>query len=43
MRLRPSLAKAEEQARAAAFLLTDYSSYITGQSIQSDGDVTRGI
>jgi len=37
------LAKAEEQARAAAFLLTDDSSYITGQSIRSDGGVTRGI
>ena len=37
------LAKAEEQARAAAFLLTDDSSYITGQSIRSDGGVTRAM
>ncbi|MCY4209306.1 MAG: SDR family oxidoreductase [Roseovarius sp.] len=35
------LATAEEQARAAAFLLTDDSSYITGQSLRSDGGVTR--
>ena len=35
------LASAEEQARAAAFLLTDDSTYITGQSIRSDGGVTR--
>ena len=35
------LAKAEEQAKAAAFLLSDDSSYITGQSIRSDGGVTR--
>jgi len=37
------LAKAEEQARAAAFLLTEDSSYITGQSIRSDGGVTRAM
>ena len=37
------LAKAEEQARAAAFLLTEESSYITGQSIRSDGGVTRAM
>ena len=37
------LAKAEEQARAAAFLLTEDSSYITGQSIRSDGGVTRNM
>jgi len=37
------LAKAEEQARAAAFLLTEDSSYITGQSIRSDGGVTRSV
>ena len=36
------LASAEEQARAAAFLLSDDSTYITGQSIRSDG-VSRGI
>ena len=35
------LARAEEQAKAAAFLLTDDSSYITGQSIRVDGGVTR--
>ena len=35
------LAKAEEQAKVAAFLLTDESSYITGQSIRVDGGVTR--
>ena len=35
------LASAEEQARAAAFLLRDDSTYITGQSIRSDGGVTR--
>ena len=37
------LAKAEEQARVAAFLLTEDSSYITGQSIRSDGGVTRAM
>ena len=37
------LAKAEEQARAAAFLLTEDSSYITGQSIRIDGGVTRSM
>ena len=37
------LAKAEEQARAAAFLLTEDSSYITGQNIRSDGGVTRSM
>ena len=35
------LARAEEQAKVAAFLLSDVSSYITGQSIRSDGGVTR--
>lgn len=35
------LARAEEQAKAAAFLLTDESSYITGQSLRVDGGVTR--
>jgi len=35
------LALAEEQAKAAVFLLTDDSSYITGQSIRVDGGVTR--
>jgi len=37
------LASTEEQARAAAFLLTDDSSYITGQSIRNDGGVTRSM
>ena len=37
------LASAEEQARAAAFLLTEDSSYITGQSIRNDGGVTRSM
>ena len=31
------IARAEEQAKAAAFLLTDASSYITGQTIVVDG------
>jgi len=35
------LARAEEQAKIAAFLLSDDSSYITGQSLRSDGGVTR--
>ena len=35
------LARAEEQAKAAAFLLTNDSSYITGQSLRVDGGVTR--
>ena len=35
------LARAEEQTKVAAFLLSDDSSYITGQSIRSDGGVTR--
>lgn len=33
----------QEQARAAAFLLTDESSYITGQTLRVDGGVTRSI
>lgn len=37
------LARAEEQAKAAAFLLTDDSSYITGQSLRVDGGVTRSL
>jgi NAD(P)-dependent dehydrogenase (short-subunit alcohol dehydrogenase family) len=37
------LASAQEQAKAAAFLLTDDSSYITGQSIRNDGGVTRSM
>jgi len=35
------LARAEEQAKAAAFLLTEDSSYITGQSLRVDGGLTR--
>jgi len=35
------LATAQEQAKAAAFLLSDDSSFITGQSLRSDGGVTR--
>jgi NAD(P)-dependent dehydrogenase (short-subunit alcohol dehydrogenase family) len=37
------LARAEEQAKAAAFLLTEDSSYITGQSLRVDGGVTRHL
>ena len=37
------LAKAQEQAKAAAFLLSEDSSFITGQSLRSDGGVTRHI
>ncbi|MFN8683149.1 SDR family oxidoreductase [Paracoccus sp. P2] len=35
------IGKVEEQAKAAAFLLTDDSSYITGQSLRVDGGLTR--
>jgi NAD(P)-dependent dehydrogenase (short-subunit alcohol dehydrogenase family) len=35
------LARAEEQAKVAAFLLSDDSSYMTGQSLRVDGGVTR--
>ncbi len=37
------LARADEQAKAAAFLLSDDSSYVTGQSLRVDGGVTRHI
>lgn len=37
------IAKVEEQAKAAAFLLTDDSSYVTGQSLRVDGGVTKHI
>lgn len=37
------LARAEEQAKAAAFLLTEDSSYVTGQSLRVDGGVTKHI
>lgn len=33
----------QEQAKAAAFLLTDESSYITGQSLRVDGGLTRHL
>lgn len=35
------IGRVEEQAKAAAFLLTDDSSYITGQSLRVDGGLTR--
>ncbi len=35
------IARVEEQAKAAAFLLSDDSSYITGQSLRVDGGLTR--
>ena len=35
------IARAEEQAKVAAFLLSDDSSYVTGQSLRVDGGVTR--
>lgn len=37
------IGKVEEQAKAAAFLLTDDSSYITGQSLRVDGGLTRHV
>lgn len=37
------IARAEEQGRAAAFLLSDDSSFITGQNLRSDGGLTRGL
>jgi NAD(P)-dependent dehydrogenase (short-subunit alcohol dehydrogenase family) len=37
------IARVEEQAKAAAFLLSDDSSYITGQSLRVDGGVTRHV
>jgi len=35
------IARVDEQAKAAAFLLSDDSSYITGQSLRVDGGITR--
>jgi len=35
------IARVEEQAKAAAFLLSDDSSYVTGQSLRVDGGITR--
>jgi NAD(P)-dependent dehydrogenase (short-subunit alcohol dehydrogenase family) len=37
------IARAEEQAKAAAFLLTDDASYITGQTLRVDGGLTRHV
>ena len=37
------IGRVEEQAKAAAFLLTDDSSYVTGQSLRVDGGVTQHI
>lgn len=37
------LGTAQEQAKAAAFLLSEDSSFITGQSLRSDGGLTRHI
>ena len=37
------IGRVEEQAKAAAFLLTDDSSYVTGQSLRVDGGVTKHI
>jgi NAD(P)-dependent dehydrogenase (short-subunit alcohol dehydrogenase family) len=37
------IATVQEQAKAAAFLLTDDSSFITGQTLRADGGVTRSV
>jgi NAD(P)-dependent dehydrogenase (short-subunit alcohol dehydrogenase family) len=37
------IARAEEQAKAAAFLLSDESSYVTGQTLRVDGGLTRAM
>lgn len=37
------IGRVEEQAKAAAFLLTDESSYVTGQSLRVDGGITRHV
>lgn len=37
------IGRVEEQAKAAAFLLTDDSSYVTGQSLRVDGGMTKHI
>lgn len=37
------IARAEEQAKAAAFLLSDDASFVTGQSLRVDGGLTRAI
>lgn len=37
------IAKPEDTANSAAFLLSDLSSYITGQGIRVDGGVTTRV
>lgn len=37
------IARVEEQAKAAAFLLTEDSSYVTGQTLRVDGGITRHV
>lgn len=37
------IARVEEQAKAAAFLLTEDSSYVTGQTLRVDGGLTRHV
>jgi len=37
------IARVEEQAKAAAFLLTEDSSYVTGQTLIVDGGITRHV
>jgi NAD(P)-dependent dehydrogenase (short-subunit alcohol dehydrogenase family) len=37
------IARVEEQAKAAAFLLSDESSYVTGQTLRVDGGLTRAM
>ena len=37
------IGRVEEQAKAAAFLLSDDSSYITGQTLIADGGLTRSV